>query len=232
MSISNVASSYWTPNYSPVSGVGSPGRSFPTTDPDAARDAKSNAAAASAASGSSDPFQRLTADIQAVLLQAQSGSVGSTAAATQPTAASVAVEPATAATTATSPAAPLTAVQQLGADLKSLISQLQNGQASVASAANSATQTASLGQNGPVGGTEAHRHHHQHEDEGGAPSGTPASGSATASNAASDAAASPTVTEPVSGNPGTSRILAADITQALQSYTAASAGSAASSLTV
>jgi hypothetical protein len=138
-------------------------------------------------------MQSLASDIQAMLIQAQSGAASAGSAST-------------AATSVPGGAtATLTPEQKVAADIQTLIGDFQ-------SAAPPNAQTANSNPTAPVGQTEHHHHHHGH---GGEASGATAVAGASGTGA-------PAANSSTSSNQAVSQVFAADITQALQAYAGAS----------
>jgi hypothetical protein len=202
MSIGSIVSNTWTPPpFRPQSTDG-----FANAAP--AWVSSTSTATGASATGAANPFQQLSADIQALLVQAQGG-IATTAAAitgnaTTAPVASAAGANASGATTATDPE------QQLATDLQSLLAQLQN------------TNTAS-GQNDPTAGTgqvQPHHHHHHHHGGGGqeATNQASAAGGTTASSTTASPTATASGTTASASDQVVSRSIAADIMQALQAY--------------
>ncbi len=191
MSVGSISSNTWTSPYAPRSVLGSACGDFA---PPATEAGNTASATSISSTGTTNPFQQLAADIQAMLVQAQSG-----------TAAPAASTAATSAATATGGTTAVSPEQQLATDVQAMLAQLQSGQAGNGTTA----QTATAGQEG-VG--EVHPHHHHHHHEGGSLPG----GDATSSTVASTSTSSGTSMS--SSDQAVSQAFAADIAQALQAY--------------
>jgi hypothetical protein len=116
VSISTVASHAWTTPVTSQTSINAASNPFPTQPPGvgAAASGQTGSGAGTAATGSSNAFRQLSADIQALLVQAQGGAGNATATTTPPG-------------------------QKLATDLQSLLSQLQSGQAAGSASAQPAT---------------------------------------------------------------------------------------------
>ncbi len=206
MSIGSVVSNSWTPPFWPRSTDGLSSATVSTPPPDASGTAQSNSAMAlgTAATGAGNPFQQLSADIQAMLVQAQGG-IALPAASTTGTATST--EASAGAANGSGATAAVDPEQQLATDLQSLLAQAQG-------------TDASSGQNGQTAGTGQVQPHHHHHHQGGSQEATKATPGAGGTTAVSATTASSAAT--ASGASGSdqmvSHALAADIMQALQAY--------------
>lgn len=150
--------------------------------------------AAPNAAGAASLFQRLSGDIQAMLVQA-GGAAPAASANTQ------------------SPE------QDLASTFQSLITQLQEGamgQPSVTSTGTS--QTASADPTAAPDGGRPHHHHHHHSDGGGPASAT--ASSATALNLSGTSAQTP-AGSPVGSDQSASTAIASEIIRAFQGYAGA-----------
>lgn len=167
-------------------------------DQPAALGSSFNPSATDTTASLANPLQSLSADIQAMLIQAQN----------------TAATPATTATTANTTTSGTTAVspeQQLATDLQTLMSDLQSANASGGQTATSGAQTASV--NPADTGQVAHHHHHHHHDGGG-----DAGGDSSVASATTTATANSTST---ASDAAVAQSFAGDIMQALQSYVGA-----------
>jgi hypothetical protein len=205
MSIAGITSNPWTTPY-PYPSQGGLGSTTPGATPLSAP----------------QMFQKLAADVQALLLQ--SPSAAAPASATGSGASST--DSATGSGVATSAAAgtaTVTPEQQLATDLQSFFTQLESIQPGSNPNAQSGTttQTAATGQ--------AQRHHHHHHDHyrqsGGSSADTNTSGGTTASSSASTSQSST-----ASGDQSV-EALAASIVQAIQAYGSQNPATATTSLT-
>ncbi len=225
MSVGSIASNTWTPPLPPQPVPGSACNPFST----ASGAATSMTMGSSPASGSTDPFQQLASDIQAMLLQAQGGTAA-------PAATSVG-----SATTAANAAGGSTVAnpeQQVASDAQAMLAKLQSGQ----TGSGSTSQTATASQ---TGASEAQPHHHHHHHEGGgsqpggdagamtagtSSAGTTGSSTATASGSPNSGSGS-TTTSASLGDQAVSQAFASDIMQALQAYGGTPSGVASPGLT-
>lgn len=177
---------------------------FDATGP-AGTTADPTAPAAPGSVTSSNSFQALASDIQAMLVQAQaSAAAGANSASAQATGG-------TATTTSVSPE------QQLATDLQTFLANATSGQTASASptdptAPTSPTDPAAVG---------PHHHHHHH---GG--------GQANASTAVAQAPTSSSTASASNGNQAISNILAGDISKALSAYADATETTAAPSTVI
>jgi hypothetical protein len=210
MSVGSVQTNPWTASMAAQSGTAQSGPSraggkwsaAPTPPPDATGPAP--------ASTSTNPFQSLASDIQAMLIQAQ----GTTSTGTATGA------PATTATT--------TPEQGLAADLQNLMNAFQSGQSPAQTGTTSSAQTASANPADAPNQAEPHHHHHHHHGGGAGDAG-----SITAAAAPTPPPASGPVTSGsgMVANQAVSQAFAADIVQAIQAYGTGASASAASALT-
>ena len=153
MSISALASTPWSPPASSSTDTGgTSGINWPSAQWTTGSFTQgTNDLVQSGTAPAATPFQQLSGDIQALLVQAQSGSgTGATT------------------TTATTPA------QQLAADVQTIMSELQAGGSS---GGTTATPAGTATQANATGATRPHHHHHQHE---GGTSATSTAASSTA----------------------------------------------------
>jgi hypothetical protein len=223
VSINNIQSNSWANPWASQSGAakagGSSHRGFAPNSAGTGNVTASTAGATSSAP--SNPFQALAADIQAMLIQAQSTASNPTAATqagTSPAAGTGAGT--TGATTDT------TAEQRVATDLQTLMNDLQGaagqtGQTTTPSGSTSPTQTASASATDTVGQAEHHHHHHHHDDGGEAAASSAvasATTSATPATAAAGPAAATTAASSASAAQAVSRAFAGDVVQALQAY--------------
>ncbi len=169
-----------------------------------------------ASASSSNPLQNLAADIQAMLIQAQSTAATESQTATATTAA----QPATAVSATSGGTAAVTPEQKLATDLQTLLSDLQP-------ATTPATQTANASATDATGQTEHHHHHHHHGGGGNASAATDVASTSTTSGTTAATTGSTT-----SGDQTASQIFAADIAQALQAYGGVSPATTTSVLTM
>jgi hypothetical protein len=213
-------SNTWTPPFRQGSTDSSVLAAVSTPPPDASGTVQGNESTAwfspttlptgPSALGAADPFQQLSSDIPALLVQAQGG--------TATRAASTAGTASTASTSAASGAVGGNAIgataaadpeQQLATDLQSLLAQFQS-------------TDAGSGQNGQTAGTgQVQPHHHHHHQGGGHEATTAASGiggATTASPTTASSAATSSGTAASGSDQMLSNTLAADIMQALQAY--------------
>jgi hypothetical protein len=165
----------------------------------------------SGTASASNPFQQLSGDIQALLVQAQSGS-GTTTAPTTATATPTTLTPTT-----------LTPTQQLAADVQTILSELQGSGSSGATATQAGTPQASA-----AGQAQPHHHHHHHESGADTTSATAATGTATSTGTTP---AAPSSSSASSADAAVSNVFAADIVQALQSYGSTSSSASSIGLT-
>jgi len=217
VSIASLQSNPWANPWA-ASSTSQAGASAPTgpyveiNDAQASFSTSASSQTAAGMSGAStspaNPLQSLAADIQAMLIQAQSAAAtGATTAGT---------------TQATTPE------QSVAADLQTLLGDIQGTVAgTVAGTATPNTQTANSNATAPTGETQPHHHHHHHEDGGDANGASDvAAASASSSTGASTAGSQPASDQAVSS------IFATDIAQAIQAYGGASTSAAMPALMV
>jgi hypothetical protein len=211
MSVGSIAANTWTPPFPPRSTVGSAcgGFSPPLSDASA-----STSGTGTSISSSTDPFQQLASDIQAMLLQAQSGTV---------TQAASTVGSATTGASGIGSTTPANPEQQLATDAQSMLAQLQSDQAGSGTTA----QTATAGQAGP-GEARPHHHHHHHQNNSQSGGDTVSGTTASSTTAASAAATSGTSSN---RDQAVSQAFATEIMQALQAYGSAPSTTAVPGLT-
>ena len=158
---------------------------------------------------SSGLLGNLTADIQALLIQSQSGGLTSgSASSAAATSATSATSTGTGSTSSSnnSPAA------QLAGDIQKVISDIQSG----TSVANPATQVASTNGTNSPNNVSQHHHHHHHYDGG------------NNGDASSISTASSSGTNTSQNGQGLAQTIAADVIQAIKSYSGGSSGNTAS----
>lgn len=215
MSIGSIASNSWIPPFRQQPGAAGTWSTAPPTPPDtsvpqptiAPWPSQSASGTGAQVTPPTSPFQQLSTDIQAILLQAQGASSTQTASAT------------TAASTTGGTTAAATPEQQLATDVQTLLAQLQDGQSGSATSG----QTASASQTGATTAAQPHHHHHHHHaasgEEGGDAVG--AAGGTTPTTATS-ANTPPDASTSASAAPSSDRTVtqafAANIMQALQVY--------------
>jgi hypothetical protein len=150
-----------------------------------------------ATAGSGNPFAAIVSDIQAILVQAQSGASQATGSMTSGGATSGAT------TTSSTPSAATTPEQDLVNQIQSLIAGTRGGSAGAG--------TASVTPDGGSGLAGAHHHHHHHHHE----FGTDGTGGAPASSATASAQDAGSAS---SSDPSIAQTIAGDLIRALRSY--------------